>query len=117
MTDLVAMLTTGKGTWSDVAKLINAEKWQNIYLITNLFGAQKFSSEKQINFVVIDPDSDILTIKKAIYGDLKGKLGMEVALNMNSGSGKEHLALISALLQLGVGIRFVAIKGNEMIEV
>lgn len=117
MTDLIAMLSTGKGTWLEVSKLIKAEGWDKIYLVTNLFGAQNFRAEKQVNFIIIDPNKDIQSIKETIVNDLRDKLKLDVALNMHSGSGKEHLALISAIVNTGVGIRFVAMKDNEMIEV
>lgn len=117
MTDLVAMVSTGKGTWAEVSKLINAEPWTNIFLVTNLFGAQNFSANRKVSFIIIDIDSGITEIKKKIAEGLKGKIGLDVALNMHSGSGKEHLALISAVLNIGAGIRFVAMKENQMIEV
>ena len=34
MTELVACLTTGKGSWTEVAKLIAGENWEKVYLIT-----------------------------------------------------------------------------------
>ncbi|MBU4241712.1 MAG: hypothetical protein KKF52_00625, partial [Nanoarchaeota archaeon] len=85
--------------------------------ITNLFGAQNFRAEKKVNFIILDLNLDIQAIKDSIFNELKDKLKLDVALNMHSGSGKEHLALISALLKTGVGIRFVAMKNKEMIEV
>lgn len=117
MTDFIAVLSTGKGTWSEVSKLIKAEEWENIYLITNLFGAQNFSSEKKLNFIVIDQNSDITKIKKAIYDELKGNVKIEAALNIHSGTGKEHMALIAAALQLGIGIRLVTMQDDRMIEI
>ena len=49
---------------------------------------------------------------------LKEKIsGIEVGLNIVSGSGKEHMALISALLKLGIGIRLVALTSNGVKEV
>jgi len=117
MTDLIAMLSTGKGSWLEVNKLIESQEWDNIYLITNLFGAQKFRAEKQVNFIILDLNKDVQSLKEDILNELNNKLKLDVALNMHSGSGKEHLALISALLKIGVGVRFVAMKDKEMIEV
>ena len=37
MTDLIACLSTGKGTWEHVARVINCMEWNNIFLITNEF--------------------------------------------------------------------------------
>ena len=48
---------------------------------------------------------------------LKGKInGTEVALSIASGNGKEHMALISALINLPVGIRFAALTRVGVID-
>ena len=41
---------------------------------------------------------------------------MEVAVNIVSGNGKEHMAIISALLKLGVGIRLMAVTKDGVRE-
>jgi len=38
-------------------------------------------------------------------------------VNIVSGDGKEHMALISALLKLGLGIRFVALTKEGIKEI
>ncbi|MEK6837372.1 MAG: hypothetical protein AABX69_01865 [Nanoarchaeota archaeon] len=111
MTELIACLGAGKGTWNEVAKLISAESWSNIFLITNDFGkenfAQKFPTVKAA-FVVVDDFAPPQQLAEAIKKGLFGKIAdTEVAVNMSSGSGNVHMALITALLQLGLGIRFV----------
>jgi len=48
---------------------------------------------------------------------LRGKIdGTEVALSIASGDGKEHMALISALINLPVGIRFAALTKDGVID-
>ena len=111
MTELIACLGAGKGTWNEVAKLIASESWANIFLITNDFGkenfTQKFPTVKAL-FVIVDdfaqPPQLVESIKKALDGKIADT---EVAVNMSSGAGNVHMALITALLQLGLGIRFV----------
>ena len=47
---------------------------------------------------------------------LKGKLSStEVALSIASGDGKEHMALISALLSIPAGVRFVALTKDGIV--
>ncbi len=111
MTELIACLGAGKGTWSEVAKLIASESWTNIFLITNDFGkenfAQKFPAVKA-EFILINDFSLPQQLVVDIKNGLSGKIAdTEVAVNMSSGSGNVHMALITALLQLGLGIRFV----------
>ena len=52
-----------------------------------------------------------------IRKSLDGKIyDLDVALNMVSGTGKEHMAILSALLKLGLGIRLMAVTKNGVVE-
>ncbi|MBI4154273.1 hypothetical protein HY501_02975 [Candidatus Woesearchaeota archaeon] len=117
MTHLVALLSTGKGTWAEVAQLMKAEKWEKIFLVTNDFGVQNFKHEVQHELVVIDPNRDVSEIKNDILKQLKDKLSIDTGVNLMSGSGKEHTALLAALFSLGTSVRFVTMKGNAMAEI
>lgn len=110
MADLIATLSTGKGTWAEVSALIRSEQWENIYLITNSFGKEKFSNEKKAQMIVLDENLSVEDMKGVIMAELKDKLKMEAAVNILSGSGKEHMALLSALISMGVGFRLVIEK-------
>jgi hypothetical protein len=118
MTDLIVMISTGKGTWKEVTDVINQEKWDKVYIVTSKFGAEKFTSiskNQEKAYVLIDPDQEVKEIKERIILQLKDQLKTEVAVNFISGSGKEHMALMGALISLGVGIRMV-VPGLEKIE-
>jgi len=119
MTELVAILSTGKGTWSEVVKLINGENWEKVFLITNDFGKNTFKKTEKIEFILIEPDNLIESIIEQIKSQLKEKVvGPEVAINYISGTGKEHMALISSLLQLGLGIRqVISTKDGKIKEI
>ncbi len=115
MTSLVACLGAGKGTWAEVKKLIESESWDKVFLVTNSFGREKFTAEKA-EFIVIDDFQAPQPIAAVIISQLKGKIiDTEVALNISSGSGNVHMAILSALLKLGLGIRLVSIV-NEKAE-
>ena len=112
--ELVALLSSGKGTWSQVAGVINRGEWDKIILIGNNF-AKKFTSEKDFEFIEIN-SSRIMDLKNEIHKKLQGKIkGTEVALTVASGTGREHMALISALLTIPVGIRFTALTMDGII--
>ncbi|MFW6014689.1 MAG: hypothetical protein ACOCZQ_00755 [Nanoarchaeota archaeon] len=116
MASLICCLSTGKGTWLKVMDVIKATEWDKIYIITNDFGKVKFNSPKPAEFIVINPDSKA----KDIIKDIKDNFNItdfEVALNIDSGSGKEHMAVISAIIQLGLSIRFVSYENNELVEI
>ncbi len=116
MTDLIAVLSTGKGTWGHVNRLITDEKWDNIFLITNEFGKENFNAEKKAEFIVVDSRRGLIELRDDMHDKLRGKLKNEVAVNFVSGTGKEHMALIAALLKLGVGIRLIALTKDGIIE-
>lgn len=117
MTDLVCCLSTGKGTWIEVTRIINNYQWNNIFLITNDFGKEKFTSQKPIKFIVIDINKGTESMKKTIQEALEGKMSGDVALNMTSGSGIEHMTMFTAMMNLGVGIRFVIATDSEIKEI
>ena len=115
MTELIALLSTGKGTWSDVAKIIKSQPWEKVLIITNEFG-KDFRADKA-EVLVTDFSMPITELKNNIHALLKNKIaGLEVAVHMISGTGKEHAALLAAILSLGTGIRLVAIENEQFID-
>jgi hypothetical protein len=112
--ELVAWIGAGKGSWGQVAGVINRGDWDNIFLIGDEFG-KKFTMEKDFEFIEVK-SSGIADLKEEIVKKLRGKLkGTEVGLSIASGDGKEHMALISALLNLPVGIRFVVLTKDGLV--
>lgn len=110
MTDLIACLSTGKGTWGHVERVIEDMGWDKVFLVTNEFFKDKFKSEKKVEMILIDTKKTISEMAADIKKALEGKItDLEVGLNIVSGDGREHMAIISALLQLGLGIRLVAL--------
>lgn len=117
MTDLIACLSSGEKSWSHVARLIKEGDWKRIFLITNDFGRNNFKPEKEVELIVVDFQKPVFQLIEDISKGLKGKItGFEVALNLVSGSGKEHMAILSALLKLGVGVRLIAVTKDGIME-
>ena len=118
MTNLILCLGTGKGTWSEAKRLIESESWNKIFLITNSFGKERFQAPEKGEVIVIDDKESLQQLIKEIKNGLENKITeTEVAVNFISGSGKEHMAIISALLKLGLSIRLVAMTEKGMEEV
>ena len=115
MTKLVALLSSGKGSWTHVQQLIASEPWEHIYLITNDFGKENFSPNPNTSLLVINTQQSPIALRDSMIQALRGKLDGDVAVNFISGNGDEHMALLSALLRLGSGIRLV-IKGERGME-
>ena len=113
--ELIALISSGKGTWGQVAGVINRNQWDNIILIGDEF-AKKFTSEKDFEFIETK-SSALIELKEEIKTKLRGKVrGTEVALTIASGDGKEHMALVSALINLPVGVRFAALTKDGVID-
>ncbi len=117
MPTLIACLSTGKGTWTEVNRVIQSQEWNKVFLITNQFGKDNYTLGKNTELVLVDnfPDTATSIITEQIKKQLKDKIAdFEVALNMASGSGKEHMALLEAVMQLGLNFRQVTLNRNNV---
>jgi hypothetical protein len=114
MTNLIACYSSGEKSRAHVERLVREKEWSKVFLITDNSGSRNFKSDKKIEFVVVDFRKPVFELINDIVNGLKGKVSdFEVALNMVSGTGKEHMAILSALLKLGIGIRLMAVtKGG-----
>jgi uncharacterized protein YeaO (DUF488 family) len=114
--ELISLLSSGKGTWNQVSGLMTYGDWEKIIIFGNEF-AKNFSHSKNFEFININLDKNLKELKEEFLKKLKGKIkGTEVALTIASGNGKEHMALISALINLPVGIRFAALTRDGIID-
>lgn len=114
--ELVALLSSGQNTWAQVSGLMKYGEWEKIFIIGDEF-AKKFSHEKNFEFIKVDLSKPLKDLREEFSKKLKGKFsGMEVALSIASGSGKEHMALMSALINLPIGIRFAALTKEGVID-
>ena len=114
--ELVALLSKGEGSWAQVSGLIKFGEWDKVILLGDDF-AKQFQHEKKFEFIKINLNKSIKDLKDEFAKNLRGKIhGTEVSLSIASGDGKEHMALISALLNLPVGIRFAALTKDGVID-
>jgi hypothetical protein len=114
--ELVALLSSGKGSWAQVSGLMKHGEWDNVILVGSDF-AKDFKHEQPFEFVKVDLGQRIKDLRDDLSKKLKGKInGVEVALSIASGDGKEHMALISALINMPVGIRFAALTKDGVID-
>lgn len=117
MPTLIACLSTGKGTWTEVNKIIQSQEWNKVFLITNQFGKENYTPGKNTELILVEsfPETPAMVITEQIKKQLKDKIAdFEVALNLASGSGKEHMALLEAVMQMGLNFRLVTINRNEV---
>ncbi len=117
MTKLVAIASFGKGTWAHLIKLCDIEEWERIFIITDDFGLNRFPKKDNVEFIKVDFKADFEDIKDKVFSALTGKIDdWDVGLNIISGDGKTHMAVLSALLRLGLGIRLVYVKDEDLKE-
>jgi len=116
--ELVAFLGEDKSTWGQITGLINNEDWEKIILIKSK-SAIAYLSPKKTDSIILDSSKPLTDMIEFLLKELKGKFsGFEAHLSIASGNGKEHMALISALMKVPVGIRLVVFtqKGVEIIN-
>ncbi len=115
MSTLLACLSSGKGTWTEVIKVVNNRPWTKVFLITDHFGQENFRPRPPMELVVVDfqsePQELIGQIKKGLQGNIAD---FEVGLNLASGNGKEHMALLEAVLELGLNFRLVTVQNGQV---
>jgi hypothetical protein len=115
--ELVALLSKGEGSWAQVSGLIKYGEWDKIVIVGNDFAKDNFKHEKNFEFIKVDLNQKIKELRDDLSQKLKGKFqDLEVAVSIASGEGKEHMALISALINLPVGIRFAALTKEGIID-
>jgi len=114
--ELIALLSTGKGTWGQVSGLMQKGEWEKIIIVGPAFAKEFQVYDIPFDFIEFDPNKTLIQLKKDLETKLKGKFkNLEVALSIASGNGKEHIALQSALLSLPVGVRFTALTKDGVI--
>ena len=106
--ELVAFLGNDKESWGQISALINRGKWEKVVIVK---GKDSDDFPQEVNETIkVNTSQPILLLKNEMLEKLKAKLSgdFEVALSIASGNGKEHMAIVSALLGVPVGIRLVA---------
>ena len=113
--EFVGILSSGKGTWGQISGLVKKGEWEKIVILGPKY-ASDFKLDVPFDFVEYDDEKPIMSLKEDFAKKLKDKFkGTEVALSIASGSGREHMALVSALLSIPVGVRFAALTKDGIV--
>ena len=92
MTTLIALISSGKGTWLEVKNLINSSKWDKVYLIANDFSYKNFEIDQNIALKLKFDEKNLNESFNKLSTFFKNSIkDFEVALNLSSGSGMEHM--------------------------
>ncbi len=111
--NLVALIGKEKSGYGQISALLNRFEAERIILVKD-HSVTEFPSNESSQVLNVDFDSDLVSLKNEMESKLKMALNkdFEVALSIASGTGKEHMAIISALLAIPVGVKIVACTKN-----
>ena len=116
--NLVVMIGKEKEVLGQVSALINRFETEKIIIVKDK-SVDSFPRNEKCAVGEVDCDSDLISLRDEIGEKIEKAIDrdFEVALSMASGNGKEHMALLSALLSIPVGVKIVAYtkKGVEFI--
>ncbi len=106
--ELVAFLGSDTENWGQVTALMKRMSDAHTYLVKSKH-APAFPKPEKGTLIEVDSTKPLRELKALLQEKLKAKLSgdFEVAVSLASGNGKEHMALLSALLNIPVGIRLV----------
>ena len=106
--EFVAFIGADKENWGQVTALLNRLEYEKCILVMNS-NADGFPLPEKCKAIEIKPDMPLLAMKDYLIEKLKPLLSgdFEVSLSIASGNGKEHMALVSALLNVPVGVKMV----------
>ncbi len=106
--NLVACVGADKENWGQITALMNHMECEQIVLVMNS-NASNFPTNEKCRVISLESTTPLITLKRSLIEQLRPVIGkeFEVALSLASGTGKEHMALVAALLNIPVGIRLV----------
>ena len=104
----MAFIGDDKENWGQVTALLNRLEYEKCILVKSN-KANDFPAPENSRILEIRSDLPLLEMKDYMIEKMKPLLSgdFEVSLSLASGNGKEHMALVSALLNIPVGIKLV----------
>lgn len=107
--ELVAFVGTDTENLGQITALINRMECDKIILVKDK-DAPDLATSPKCKTIVVDSSRPLTGLTFDMQEGLKKELSkeFEVALSIASGNGKQHMAILSALLNIPVGIRIVA---------
>lgn len=106
--NLIAFVGKDTDNWGQISALVNRMECERV-VIVQASDAPIFPASEKCEVVTSDSSLPIVALKNSLMSGLKPLLGseFEVAISLASGTGKEHMALLGALLAIPVGVRVV----------
>jgi len=111
MTTLITCLSKGYG--QHVLSLIRAHDWDTVFIVTSI----KVDVPEGVGLILVDENQALQQLVESISQGIKGVSGFEIAVNLTAGSGKEHMAILSAVLKQGLAVRLVDVGDEGIVEI
>ncbi len=131
MAHLIACIGSDKDTWKDVNAVLELGFFDKIYIIIDDSVAQQYvrpivktsKTPVKIDLIRLNLHKPTEELVPELYVALKKHFtedkiqDLDIAVNIASGTGKEHAIVISTLMKLGYGIRLVDLdKNRDLLE-
>jgi len=112
--ELVAYLGKDKENWGQITALMNKMQDCDRVVLVKDKEVSGFPKNERCVEISVNSAQPLTELKEEIMNKIRERVSgdFEVAVSLASGGGKEHMALISALLCLPVGIRLVVFTKN-----
>lgn len=119
MSIFIANIGNKKDSWSQVSRIINNQDWSKIIIITNELSKDNFKAIKEVEYIIINSLKESIT--KIIF-KLKKRFNQinineEIYLNLISGNGKEHMAILLALKESKKDYKLITLTGDGIYEI
>lgn len=107
--EFVAFVGKDTENWGQITALMNRIECEKIIFVQDR-DSPDFPINDKCTVIRVDSKVPLVELKEDIKIKLKPLLSgdFEVAVSLASGSGKEHMAFISALVNIPVGIKIAA---------
>ncbi len=118
MTVLIATLGDDGGTWAHLREVIAGDTWEHVYLLSSADQRDALPHiPGPITRLGLDIKQPLPILTETICMALDGKVFGDAAVNLISGSGKLHMAVLAALLRIGAGVRLVALTADGVRQI
>lgn len=106
--EFVACIGQDTHNWGQITALLNRLDYEKAVLVVDGM-ASGYPSNERCTVIKVDVGQPLLSLHHELSEKLKKTIGgeFEVALSLASGSGKEHMVVLSALLNIPVGVKLV----------
>jgi hypothetical protein len=127
MAHLIACLGSGKDTWEGLNSILASGLFDKIYLVTGRdvhdYVMPHLKSGVTVEMLRLEYTKPSEELVPELYAALKKHFtqdkiqDLDIAVNIMSGTGKEHAIVISTLIKLGYGIRLIELdKDGNLLE-